>query len=694
MHLKKIFLLALILLAKIVSAQSGRVDSLQAVFKTHSHDTIGVETLIHLAEEVYFSDPAQAETYCRKANSLSQELRFDNGLAVSCGWIAYLLEQRGQVDSALAFYRKGLEIAKRTGNKKDQGQILNNIAAIYKDEGKTELALENYRLSIALHNAIGNTAGISSGLNNIGLIYQNQGQLLTALDYYKRALEIDDSLGSKEGVAVAYHNIGSVYKDIGEYEDALGYYRKSLAIEQKLKDKYNEAYTCNAIGNIYFEQKKFGEALAEYEKALAIREEIEDKKGMAYSLRSIGTVQENTGEKQKAIANYRRSLALFREVDSEWGASTVLYSMGNIYFSQGNTDSASICGLEAYQLAKNLGYPVDLRNAAELMQKIYRSQGHYEQALEMYDVFVQMNDSVRNDQTRKSAMKSKYEHDFNELESAIRAEQARTNALADEQSKRETVIRYFLIGGAVLLLLMVVLLYNRYKIKNRTNLELEMKSQVISGEKNRSDALLLNILPAEVAYELKETGSAAARSYEHVTVMFTDFKDFTKVSEQLGPEELVAEINHCFSAFDAIISKYMIEKIKTVGDAYICVSGLPVVFPDHAATVVNAALEIRDFMQQYYEEREAAGRPAFRIRIGINTGPVVAGIVGTQKFAYDIWGDTVNLAARMESNCEPGKVNISSGTHALVKDAFECEHRGKIEAKNKGFVDMYFVEKK
>lgn len=189
------------------------------------------------------------------------------------------------------------------------------------------------------------------------------------------------------------------------------------------------------------------------------------------------------------------------------------------------------------------------------------------------------------------------------------------------------------------------------------------------------------------------TGTTQAKDFEMVTVMFTDFKNFTSMSERMNAQELVNEINFCYSAFDTIISKYGIEKIKTIGDSYMCAGGLPVANATNAADTVNAAIDIRDFMFHEKQKRDAEGKPFFEIRIGCNTGPVVAGIVGIKKFAYDIWGDAVNIASRMESSGEAGKVNISGSTFEMVRDQFRCTHRGKISAKNKGEVDMYFAER-
>jgi guanylate cyclase len=216
------------------------------------------------------------------------------------------------------------------------------------------------------------------------------------------------------------------------------------------------------------------------------------------------------------------------------------------------------------------------------------------------------------------------------------------------------------------------------------------------GKKNyfqaRSERLLLNILPAAIAVELKENGRVEAKQFSEVTVMFTDFKNFTQIAEKLSPTELVAEMDLLFSAFDGIITQHNLEKIKTIGDSYMCAGGLPIPDNNHALNAVNASIDILKFMRQHLQKRKDEGKQQFEIRIGVHSGSVVAGIVGDKKFAYDIWGDTVNLASRMESSGEAGRINISGSTFELVKENFNCIHRGKIQAKNKGEIDMYFVE--
>lgn len=214
----------------------------------------------------------------------------------------------------------------------------------------------------------------------------------------------------------------------------------------------------------------------------------------------------------------------------------------------------------------------------------------------------------------------------------------------------------------------------------------------IAREQRRSDELLLNILPADVALDLKQKGKVNARHFSEVTILFTDFRDFTQWVERHTADELVADLDYCFRSFDDIVARHGLEKIKTIGDAYMAVAGLPQELPDHATRAVQAALEIRNFIDEERRKRELEGKSFFEIRLGLHSGPVVAGVIGLRKFSYDIWGDTVNLAARMESSGETGKVNVSEATWSRIKDGFSYSFRGKIPAKNKGEVGMYFIE--
>ena len=229
------------------------------------------------------------------------------------------------------------------------------------------------------------------------------------------------------------------------------------------------------------------------------------------------------------------------------------------------------------------------------------------------------------------------------------------------------------------------------KVKQRTE-EIEKQKTIVEIAKAQSDSLLLNILPAEIAEELKKFGKSYARKHDQVSVLFADIKDFSSIAESLTPVKLVTQLDEVFAAFDNIVAKYGMEKIKTIGDAYMCACGLPLADHENAVKAVKAALDMQHFIKGFGLANKIQNLPVFEVRIGIHTGPLVAGVVGLKKFAYDIWGDAVNIASRMERHSEAGKVNISSETYALVSNFFKCTHRGKIDTKSKGEVDMYFVE--
>lgn len=255
-----------------------------------------------------------------------------------------------------------------------------------------------------------------------------------------------------------------------------------------------------------------------------------------------------------------------------------------------------------------------------------------------------------------------------------------------EEVHKKNKNRNLAIGIGAMFLILAIAFFGRWRYVKRSK-------AIIEKEKDKSDNLLLNILPADIAAELKEKGKAAARDFDKVNILFTDFKGFNAASEKLSAQELVAEINTCFEAFDGIMDKYKIEKIKTIGDAYMAAGGLPVPSDASVKNTVLAALEMQSFITKRKVDMDAKGQPSFEMRLGIHTGPVVAGIVGVKKFAYDIWGDTVNTASRMESSGSVGKVNISQATYTLLKDEaqFTFENRGNIIAKGKGELEMYFV---
>lgn len=230
-----------------------------------------------------------------------------------------------------------------------------------------------------------------------------------------------------------------------------------------------------------------------------------------------------------------------------------------------------------------------------------------------------------------------------------------------------------------------------YLMERSLRYQIALQSLLVE-ENKKSDALISNLLPQETADELKSTGFAKAKSYPAATVLFTDFVEFSALARVLSAEQLVEQIDFYFGAFDEIVCRYGLEKIKTIGDSYMCAGGLPTQKEAHAHDMVRAALEIRRFVARHRAAKMAQFGYPFDIRIGIHTGHVVAGVVGNSKIAYDIWGETVNIASRIEQLCEPCRIGISQATYALVKDDFKCSYRGRFPARHVGEVDIYYLE--
>ena len=299
-------------------------------------------------------------------------------------------------------------------------------------------------------------------------------------------------------------------------------------------------------------------------------------------------------------------------------------------------------------------------------------------------------------QTEKRLLESKRVMDSLEMRSMVDSLEIVQQKMAlDRQTieiREQTLVRNLFIALALSFGLIAFSLYYRWRTTKKYNNLLQEKNNIILVEQKKSEALLLNILPASIAEELKKHGAAAAKRHQNVTVLFSDFVNFSQITAERDPKSLVADLDYCFKAFDAIIEKNNLEKIKTIGDAYMCAGGLPISSHDHAHRVMKAAIEMQAFLKKWATTNQNNNEPIFTARIGIHTGSLIAGVVGDKKFAYDIWGDTVNIASRIESTAAPGRINVSSTTYKILKDDYNFTARGSIVAKNIGPLNMYFLE--
>jgi len=643
MQLQK-FLFILILCSPFVaSGQVDKVDSLKALLKESKKDIGRVRILNELSNSIFATAPGEAISYGTQAKKLAFELKDSVGLA-------YALKNIG-----LGYYIHGNYI---------------------------EVSI-NWEESLAIFEALHDDLGSANLLSNLGVVYSDQGDDAKAIEYYLRSLRLSEKVGDSLRIATALGNIGHVYAaKEATREKSLGYFMDALKIGESVSDPDIIGTSASNIGDVYFLKQQYDSALIYLEKSLNALVNTADA---SPTLNLIGKVYASIGNYDLAEYYQKQAIDISTSFNANFDLSEALLGLGNTYEQKGKYNQAISVYLKAQKIAVDVGANYILKDVYEGLANSYSSTSDFKNAFFYQKQFDVVKDSVYNTETddKIKTLQFSYELDKKEDQIEILEQNAEIESL---KAKRQEITIY---SGIVMVFLLAVLglgLFQRFKYVQRTN-------KIIENEKDRSENLLLNILPESIARELKEKGSAISRDYERVSILFTDFKSFTQLSAKLSAQVLVAEINECFKAFDAIMDKYRIEKIKTIGDAYMAAGGLPLPFADSAKNTVLAALEMQNFIEQRKQKNDSLGLPAFEMRAGIHTGHVVAGIVGVKKFQYDIWGDAVNTASRLESNGQVGKVNISKSTYELIKDdkAFVFESRGKVDTKGKGELEMYFA---
>lgn len=702
-------------------AQSER-DSLEQLLTTNIPDTQKVLIMDDLGWMLKTRNPDSARMYLQRALDLSEKINFTTGLSKAWNDLGVVETIHGNYDEARAAYENALRYREALNDQEGIASVYNNLANIFDSKGDFFNALRQYKASLKVRQELKDSVRIARLYYNMGDMHERMGNYLEAQDYIHRYLIFTEKNNDFEGQAYGQNLLGNIYYGLIQTDEALRWYQMAFEGFDSLGMKWEKAGALHNIAGIMGDDAElevdsgryenatmlFDSAISLEKKVIEIRKEVEDTRGLGEAYNNLGVFYKDRGSFFKkmgqqgranqawdtALDYLQQAMEIRTQEDDQKGIVEVMNGYGDVYRRKKDYTRALRYTTAYMQLAREIEDKRAEQSAYKDLSKIYAETGDFKKAFEYRKAYDELRYQQLDESRTKEFARRQTLYGDQQKEIALEREQQR-NALLDAQVRQReaeirqaAILRNSLFGGAAGLTILLGLLYNRNRIKTRANRELEEKNTIIQKERKRSDDLLLNILPEKTAEELKSKGKAQARKYEEVTVLFSDFKSFTTIAEKLNPEDLVNELDECFRAFDEITARHGVEKIKTIGDAYMCVGGLPQPNETHARDVVEAAIE----MQEWLARRREANPESFEMRIGIHTGPVVAGIVGSRKFAYDIWGDTVNLAARMEQNSEPGKINLSKDTFEKVKDDFDCTYRGKITAKNKGEVDMYFVE--
>ncbi|MBK7958930.1 MAG: tetratricopeptide repeat protein [Bacteroidetes bacterium] len=555
---------------------------------------------------------------------------------------------RGMAKESLPHAEESLKLYFQSGSKQEVANALNCIGTISTHLSDYPNALDYFQKALEMHKVIGNSDSIADNLGSIGIVYKKLSNYSKALDCYQKALEIYKEIGNKNGIAANLGSIGLVYMNLSDSTKAQDYYLKAIEIYNEFGDKKGIAKNLGNLGIVNGNLSNYPEALDYFQQALDIYKVMRYKNGIASNLVNIGNVYTKLLDNPKALYYYQEALEIYHEIGYKFGIAVNLGNIGPIYAKK---------EFEGYDLEKAEDY---MHRSIALGEEIDNKESLYHAHLALSELYEMQ------ERWKDSQIHFKKYHSLKE------------EVYSEEAKKQAELMEY------------------RRKIE-----ESERDRQVKLARFQEQEKILLNILPEQIAERILDGEKQIADLHENVSVFFSDIVGFTQLSQKVTPDELLSMLNEIFTEFDRIARNHGLEKIKTIGDAYMAVAGVPLAQEDHAQRAAAFAMEVIEYMKAYRKKSNSD----LQIRVGLHCGKAIAGVIGENKFAYDLWGDSVNTASRMESHGEAGRIHISEDfksclTQTLSKGKglktiidFIFEPRGEMEVKGKGKMKTYFLEK-
>ena len=600
--------------------------------KEASDEIERIDILNEMGFALRFRDTKQAQMYAQDALQFSEVAEYLEGIARSSLTLGFCYLLLAQHDEAITFALKALYGFEELEDDLGKGRSRLLMGSVHWSLGNYDQALSHAMAGMKTLDTSDDAEFAGWGWNIMGGIHQSIGDIDQAAAYFDKAMTLFQSSNNTVGVARVMNGLALALDTIGSWEESLQYSREALLLHEEAGNALGKARSLNDMGLVYFHQGNLSEARRCHEEALQIRQDSNNPSSVITSLLNLGLV----------------------------------------YSAEHNFDQATAILYTGLDMALSINAKPKVYELHLALSEAFEGAGDMRRAFEHYKQFHAIKEDVLNNET------------------ATRLRQLQTT-LATEKAERENVLerkknRELAEANAEIQRQMAILDEQATEIEI-ANAVLEEKNLVIAKMHEDSERLLLNVLPVPIAERLKQGAQTIADSFQNVTVLFADIVGFTQLSASTSPEELVQMLDAIFSDFDALAEKYGLEKIKTIGDCYMVVGGIPIPREDHALAVALMALEMRDAIDRF---GKAIGSN-IRVRIGLHTGDVVAGVIGKKKFAYDLWGDTVNTASRMESHGEAGKIHISEECFNLLKHRFTFEERGEIEVKGKGVMRTWFL---
>ncbi|MBL7991126.1 MAG: tetratricopeptide repeat protein [Candidatus Kapabacteria bacterium] len=521
--------------------------------------------------------------------------------------------------------------------------------------------------------------GIALSQNAFGVAARIQGLYAVAASYHFDALKKSEALADTQGIARALHNIGRVYEVQRENDKALEYLRKALDLWKQHGGASEIAETKHYMGNCFGNKRLFDSAMMYYSTALSLRRTLNERRGIATLTNNIGWILRLQGHYDSALAMFRSAFALYDSLADLRGKALALDNTGIVYFNQKKYAASVKTLTQALNFAERSGDRREINDLYAALANSHEASNDFREANTYRRLRDALKDSLFNERSAKlvAELNSRYESEKREQELLMLQKDADKNELLRNASIAVTTLALgFLVYFAV-----------SFRQSRHLNSALRQKQTELEAEKVNADTLLLNIMPASIAERLKAGELNFAQRYTNATVFFADIANFTPLAASMLPEELVQILSEVFIMFDTVLEKHGLEKIKTIGDCYMVASGLPQKRDDHAHAAARAALEMVAELVRFNEMY----RTNLELRVGMHTGAVVAGVIGKKKFAFDLWGDTVNIASRMESHGEAGRIHCTEEIYQLLQNDCVFEERGMIELKGRGMMNTYFL---
>jgi class 3 adenylate cyclase/Tfp pilus assembly protein PilF len=587
-----------------------------------------------------------------KLDSLIAELPNAKGDTNEVKLLAQLGDQMSMINPkiGLEYGEQALSLAKQIDWEKGKGWCYYSIAENNLVKSNYPVAIEVYHKAIKIFTKYELKFEYAESLNDIGNVYEAQSNYPKALEYYQKALKINEGLGNKDGIASNLGNIGIIYDYQFNYPKAIEYYQKALKINEELGKKSGVANNLINIGSLYTIINELDKSLDYLTRGLILNEEIGDTRQVTYTYFMLA-------------GNYIARAKQIDKLQSKGETS----SNSRLINKDQNYKKALEFGIRAEDLADSIGLGQLQHVIFKEISTAFEGLGQLGKALEYHKKFQLKKDSVFSQENNKkiAALEKARENDVNR----IKIEKQEVQLLAQESEKM--FIIYSGIGIIAFVISILVL---------------------IAYQRKKSDKLLYNVLPISIAKRLKKKEHPISDHFEQASIIFIDIVGFTAMSKDSDPTDIVQALNKVFTHYDSIASKHGLEKIKTIGDCYMAAAGIPVIQKDNTLRAARMAIEVRDYMVDYYTDH------GFKldVRIGLDCGPVVAGVIGEKKFIYDMWSDAVNTASRMESTGQSGSVHISERFKVAVAEfkVFEFEARGEMEVKGKGKMKTFFMGSK